>query len=81
MKLVTLVSIQNKHIQKYGHLPGKESESCPWEKLCDDMIGPYTMKQKGKKPLKLWCVTMIDPATSWFEITVASTVEQVWITR
>ena len=75
---------------KYGHLPEKEAESCPWEKLCVDMIGPYTIKRKGKKPLKLWCVTMIDPATSWFEmaevkdkeaITVASIVEQVWLTR
>jgi hypothetical protein len=43
-----------------------------------------------KKSLTLWCATMIDPATSWFEmkqfkdkeaITVASTVEQTWLTR
>jgi hypothetical protein len=53
------------------------------------MIGPYIIKRKGKKPLTLWCVTMRDPATSWFEIklqnieahTVASVVEQTWLTR
>jgi hypothetical protein len=75
---------------KYGHLPEKDAECEPWERLCVDMIGPYNIKRKGKKPLTLWCVTMIDPATSWFEIkevqnreahTVASVVEQTWLTR
>jgi NADH:ubiquinone oxidoreductase subunit len=75
---------------KYGHLPEKEAEAIPWDKLCVDMIGPYTIKQKGKSPLTLWCVTMIDPATSWFEMaevkdkeamTVALVVEQIWLTR
>ena len=75
---------------KYGHLPAKEAEAEPWDKLCVDMIGPYTIKVKGKKPLTLWCVTMIDPATGWFEmknvtdkeaITVAAAVEQTWLTR
>ena len=32
------------------------------------MIGPYKIKRKRKDPLELWCVTMIDPATGWFEI-------------
>jgi hypothetical protein len=75
---------------KYGHLPEKEAESEPWEILCVDLIGPYILKRKGKKPLQLWCVTMIDPATSWFEIkpitnkqaiTVAEAVEVTWLTR
>lgn len=73
---------------KYGHLPAKEAEAEPWDKLCVDMIGPYTIK--GKKPLMLWCVTMIDAATGWFEmqhvkdkeaITVAAVVETTWLTR
>ena len=77
--------------KKYGHLPEKEAESTPWDKLCVDLIGPYTMERKGKsRPLILWCVTMIDPATGWFEmreitnkqaITVANIVEQAWLTR
>ncbi|HEY9299078.1 MAG TPA: integrase zinc binding domain-containing protein, partial [Phormidium sp.] len=75
---------------KYGHLPAKEAEAEPWDKLCVDMIGPYTIKQHKKKSLTLWCVTMIDPATGWFEMkqvenkeanTVANAVEQTWLTR
>ena len=75
---------------KYGKLPEKEAEGDPWEKLCVDMIGPYTIKRRGADPLTLWCVTMIDPATGWFEIkevkdkeafTVATVVEQTWLTR
>ena len=56
------------------------------------MIGPYSIKLKGKPPLTLWCVTrMIDPATSWFEMaevkdkeaisTIASVVRQTWLTQ
>ena len=75
---------------KYGQLPEKEAEAEPWDKLCVDLIGPYNIKRKGKKTLTLWCVTMIDPATGWFEmrelpnkyaITVANIVEQAWLTR
>ena len=44
----------------------------PWEKLCVDLIGPYNIlvKPKGKdmKYQTLWCVTMIDPARSWFKM-------------
>jgi RNase H-like domain found in reverse transcriptase/Reverse transcriptase (RNA-dependent DNA polymerase)/Integrase zinc binding domain len=78
--------------KKYGHLPEKEAESYPWEKLCVDLIGPYTIKRKHRKDeLVLWCVTMIDPATGWFEIrelpgtkradVVANIIEQAWLTR
>jgi hypothetical protein len=72
-------------------LPEKEAEAEPWDKLCVDLIGPYcTSKRKSKVALKLWCVTMIDPATGWFEMkqindkeatTVANIVETTWITR
>ena len=76
--------------KKYGLLPPKEAEADPWEVLCVDLIGPYTIKRRGKKNLVLWCVTMIDPATGWFEMreipnkeafTVANLVEQTWFTR
>ena len=55
-----------------------------------DLVGPYKMKRQRGKDLSLWCVTMIDPATGWFEmkqlpdkeaITVANIVEQTWLTR
>ena len=75
--------------RKYGHLPEKEAECVPWEKLCVDLIGPYTIpnKSKSKKPRTLWCVTMIDPATGWVEIedienkyayNLANVVETTW---
>jgi hypothetical protein len=76
--------------KKYGSLPPKKAEVDPWEILCVDLIGPYTIKRRGKKNLVLWCVTMIDPATGWFEMreipnkeafTIASLVEQTWLTR
>ena len=75
---------------KYGKLPPKEAEAEPWDRLCVDLIGPYTITRKRKKKLTLWCVTMIDPATGWFEIrqipnksaiTIANLVEQTWFTR
>ena len=79
-----------KQKKKYGQLPEKVAESEPWEVLCVDLIGPYTIKRKGRKSLTVKCATMIDPATGWFEIaqyddkksiTIANIVEQQWLTR
>ena len=76
--------------KKYGKLPPKEPEADPWEILCVDLIGPYTIEHKGKKTLTLHCLTMIDPATGWFEIvsipdkqadTIANLIEVTWLTR
>jgi hypothetical protein len=53
---------------KYGKLPTKVAITTPWEALCVDLIGPYTLKGKDKTQIDFMCVTMIDPATSWFEI-------------
>ena len=36
--------------------------------MCIDLIGPYKIRRKGKDDLICRCVTMIDPATGWFEI-------------
>jgi transposase InsO family protein len=76
--------------QKYGKLPAKLAEENPWDTLCVDLIGPYKIERKGKKDLKLWCLTMIDPATGWFEMQqienktaaeVADICEKTWFTR
>ena len=82
---------RNKRKQKkYGLLPPKEAEAEPWDKMCIDLIGPYKINRKGKDPLICKCVTMIDPATGWFEIhqyddkrsvTVANIAEQEWFSR
>ena len=51
-----------------GKLPAKLAITTPWEALCVDLIGPNTLKGKDKTVIDFMCVTMIDPATSWFEI-------------
>ena len=83
--------ITKKSQLKYGKLPEKEAEANPWERLCVDLIGPYTIKNKqNKQTLTLCCLTMIDPATGWFEVkdiqnkdapTIANVLEQIWLTR
>ena len=60
---------KNKRKQKqYGHLPPKVAEATIWDKMCIDLIGPYKIRCKGKPDLECKCVTMIDPASDWFEI-------------
>ena len=80
--------------KKYGKLPVKEAETVPWDALCIDLIGPYRIEKKNKKKgeddYKLHCLTMIDPATNWFEIVeipekradiIANKLEQTWLVR
>ena len=76
--------------KKYGKLPAKLAEETPPNKLCVDLIGPYKIRIKGKDPLILKYVTMIDPVTRWFEVTqysnkkemtIANLVETVWLAR
>jgi hypothetical protein len=71
-------------------LPAKEAESNPWDTLCVDLIGPYKIRRKEKKGLKLWCLTIIDPVTGWFEMQqipnktaakVTDIAEKTWFTR
>jgi transposase InsO family protein len=79
-----------KQRKKYGLLPEKIAESTPWDKCCVDLIGPYKIGRTDKTALVCRCVTMIDPATGWFEIhqyndkrsiTVANIVKQEWFSR
>ena len=49
-------------------MPTKLVVNIPWEYLCVDLIGPYTIKGKDKSELDFMCLTMIDPATSRFEM-------------
>ena len=52
---------------KYRKLSLKEVEATPWDVLCIDLIRPYKINNNDKK-LTLWALTMIDPATGWFDI-------------
>jgi transposase InsO family protein len=63
--------LTKKERKKYGLLPPKTAESDPWVMVCVDLVGPFTIKT----PLKthsLLALTMIDPATGWFEIVQAN---------
>ena len=63
-----ICQMTKKQKKKYGHLPPKEAEDpIPWKRVNVDVVGPYTVKgPKGTKTLI--AMTMIDPATGWFEI-------------
>jgi len=90
VKVCPICQRNKKQRKKYGHLPPKEAEAIPWDKLCVDTIGPYKIRRKGKPTITCTCVTMIDPATGWFELqqtpnlrsdTVSNIVEQEWLCR
>ena len=75
--------------KKYGILPPKNPETIPWHTLCIDLLGAYTFG-KGKEAATFHCLTMIDPATGWFEIVeveskqadeIINLLEFVWLTR
>ena len=75
---------------KYGKLPPKQAETNTWDILCVDHIGPYTIPRIGENLLKLWCLTMIDPATVWFVMAqipnktaaeIADITEKTWFNR
>jgi hypothetical protein len=60
------------HTRKiYGLLPPKIAESEPWDMLCMDLVGPFTIRTPPKTH-SLLAITMIDPATGWFEIVKAT---------
>ena len=60
------INKQQRH--KYGKLPTKLVITNPWEVLCVDLIGPYILRGKDGTVIDFMCLTMIDPASSWFEI-------------
>jgi hypothetical protein len=69
-------------LQKLGHLPEKEPETIPWDRVCINLIGSVQNR--------LHCLVMIDRATGWFEIAeipaktvgvVMNIFEQEWLTR
>ena len=69
--------INKRRANKYGHLPTKLVITNPWEALCVDLIGPYTLRGKDKSEIDFMCLTMIDPATSWFKIVELPVVKMV----
>ena len=66
--------MNKKRKRKYGHLPSKIVISTPWEALCVDLVGPYTLKGKDGSSIDFMALTMINPASSWFEIVELPTI-------
>ncbi len=60
--------INKRHSQKYCHVPPKLVIMTPWQALCVELIGLYTLKSKGSTSIDFMCLTMIDSTTRWFEI-------------
>jgi hypothetical protein len=69
--------INKRWSEKYGHLPSKTVYTILWECLCVDLIGPYTLKGKDNWQIDITALTMIDPASSWFEISELPVVKQL----
>ena len=65
---MTCVNVKNGQ-KKYGKWPVKLVDKIPWSELCVYLVGPCKILSKGKYPLILKSITMIDPVTGWFEIT------------
>ena len=63
-----------KRKRKYAHLPPKLAVINPWHTVCVDLIGPYTIKSGDGTNMEFMCMTMIDPATGWFEVCELPTV-------
>jgi hypothetical protein len=47
--------------------------------LCVELVGPNTLKSKDGLSIDLMYLTMIDPATSWFEIMELTTVTKLTV--
>ena len=63
-----ICQLAKKQRKQYGEIPVKQAEDAiPWNRVNVDLIGPYTV-QTPKKTHKLRALTMIDPATGWFEV-------------
>jgi hypothetical protein len=60
--------LNKRHSQKYKHVPSKLVTTSPLEALCVDLIGPYTRNGKDDLSIDFMCLTMLYPATSWFEM-------------
>jgi hypothetical protein len=51
--------------------------STPWEALCVNLVGLYTLKGKDGSSIDFMALTMIDPAYSWFEVVELPTIMQL----
>jgi hypothetical protein len=74
MKSCKTCQVNKKRTQKYGHLPPKIVISTPWEALCVDLVGPYTLIGKDGLSIDFMALTVINLASSWFEVVELPTI-------
>jgi hypothetical protein len=74
-KTCSRCQLGKKRKMKYSELPPKQAVVIPWHTVCVDLIGPYTVTGEDGTCLEFMCMTMIDPATGWFEVVELPTVE------
>jgi hypothetical protein len=76
--------VRNHH---YGHLPPKEIDILiPWDTVHIDLKGPYHITALQNKPglkmesmdFHLLLMTMVDPATGWFEVAQVPIFDIIW---
>jgi hypothetical protein len=63
---------------KYGHLPPKTLISTPWECLCVDLIGPYTLKGRDNLQITFMALIVISSASSWFKTVELPLITSLW---
>jgi hypothetical protein len=68
MKSCKACQVSTRGTLKFGHLPSKTVISTPWEALCVNLVGSYTLKGLDRSAIDFMALTMIDPASSWFKI-------------
>ena len=49
IKICEICQKNKKQNKKYGHLPVKEAETVPWDRLSVDLIGPYKINRVGSE--------------------------------
>jgi hypothetical protein len=69
--------VNKKRKLKYRHLPSKIVITIPWQVLCVDLIGPYTLKGKDGTVIDVVALTMVNPTTSWFEVVELPLIHQL----
>ena len=81
MKSCKACQVNKKRKLRYGHLPPKTVIMTQWRTLCVDLVGPYTLKGKDGTVIDFMVLTMIGPASSWFEIVELPLVRQLKTTQ
>ena len=66
---------------KYRHCSPKIAGVNPWNEVSVDLVGPYTIKSEDGTILDFMCLTMIDPATSYFEMAELPNTENAYIRK